>query len=168
MGVAGAGKTTVGRRLAESLGASFVDADAHHAPESIDKMRRGEPLTDADREPWLATLRRVIAEALAHDTPLVLACSALTRAYREALVPSGAESRVWFVYLRVSREVLAARLETRAGHFAGAALLESQLATLEVPNETEHVLVVDGESPAETLVTTLRNYFVGREGSSGS
>ena len=86
MGVAGSGKTTVGSALAAARGWRFVDADDVHAPASVAKMARGEALTDADRAPWLARLRAIIVDALAQKTPLVLACSALKAAYREALV----------------------------------------------------------------------------------
>lgn len=131
MGVAGAGKSTVGRMLAHRLGWSFADADAYHSPAAWRKMEAGEPLTDADREPWLARLRAVIADHRATATPLVLACSALRAGYRRALVPDSTDVR--FVYLRVAPEVSAARLAARRGHGVGPALNQSQFATLEEP-----------------------------------
>jgi gluconokinase len=93
MGVAGAGKTTVGQALAESLGWAFHDADAFHPAANVEKMRRGVPLDDADRAPWLAALHDLIAGLVASGTPAVLACSALREAYRESLLPSGAGRR---------------------------------------------------------------------------
>src|SRR5689334_16405247 len=116
MGPAGAGKTTVGERLAASLGWPFADADAFHPAANVEKMRRGEGLTDADRAPWLAALRDHIAATLAAGGHLVLACSALRRAYRDALLPADAPAEaVRFAYLHVSRETLARRLARRRG-----------------------------------------------------
>jgi gluconokinase len=161
MGPAGAGKTTVGLALAEALGWRFRDADDFHAPESVARMRRGEALTDAHRTPWLDALRaRVgddVAEAARGGAGAVLACSALRRAYRDALVPAAAPAgAVRFVYLRVSAAALAARLSSRVDHFAPAALLESQLATLEEPGTEEGALVVDGERPVAEVVAAVR------------
>src|SRR6266849_10029072 len=85
MGVSGAGKTTVGKLLASELGWDFVDADDYHPPANVEKMRNGIPLTDADRAPWLETLRALIASWIAAGKNAVLACSALKRAYRESL-----------------------------------------------------------------------------------
>lgn len=147
MGVAGAGKSTVGRLLAHELRWSFADADAYHSPDAWAKMGRGEPLTDADRAPWLARLRGVIAEHRAAHTPLVVACSALRAAYRTALVPPDApRGAVAFVYLRVPPQTTHARLASRRGHPVGPALDASQWATLEEPADA---LWVDGtQSPA--------------------
>ncbi|MEM1417737.1 MAG: gluconokinase, GntK/IdnK-type [Myxococcota bacterium] len=137
MGPSASGKTVVGQALAERLGLPFEDADAHHAPESVAKMGRGEPLGEDDRAPWLATL----AELLRGSEGLVLACSALGRAHRDALRVGD----VRFVYLETPEEVLAARLRARDGHFAGIELLPSQLDTLAPPGPDEpDVLTVDG------------------------
>jgi gluconokinase len=158
MGVAGAGKTTVGERLAESLGWQFADADAFHTPANVERMRRGEALTDADRWPWLAALRARIEEAIARREPLVLACSALRRAYRDALLPNNAPpGAVRVVYLDVGREELARRLATRAGHFVSVTLLDSQLATLEPPEPDEGVISVDGERSPDDVVAAIRD-----------
>src|SRR5688572_6177196 len=129
MGPAGAGKSTVGARLANSLSWSFADADAFHSATNLARFARGEGLTDEDRAPWLARLAAEIETALSRGTPMVLACSALRRAYRQALLPTtAAEGAVQFVYLRVQPAMLAERLSARKGHVAGPALLPSQLA----------------------------------------
>jgi gluconokinase len=157
IGPAGAGKTTVGRALAAALGWDFYDADAFHAAESIARMRRGVPLTDADREPWLAELRALLARAVERGRRLVLACSALRAAHRRALVPDDAPvGTIRFVYLDVPEPLLRRRLTTRAHHFAEPSLLESQIATLEPPDDDE-ALRVDGRRPVAELVTTIRD-----------
>lgn len=156
MGPAGAGKSTVGHALASELGWRFVDADAFHSAANRTRLARGEALSDADREPWLTVLSREIADALAREQPMVLACSALRRAYREKLLPDGARKRVCFVYLRVGERELAQRLRARAGHFAPVELLSSQLATLEEPAPTERVVTLDGEQPVQSLVRQIR------------
>jgi gluconokinase len=151
MGVAGAGKTTVGERLAAGLGWRFLDADAFHAPESVAKMAAGTPLTDEDRAPWLERLRALILEALEAGAPLVLACSALRRTYRERLVVDPA--RVKLVYLHGSPELIARRLAKRRGHFMPPDLLASQYLTLEVP---EDALAVDVEGAPDAVVEAIR------------
>jgi len=157
MGPAGAGKTTLGERLAASLGWPFADADAYHPAANVAKMRRGEGLTDADRWPWLAALRELISTTLARGGRLVLACSALRRAYRDALVPPDAPpGAVRVVYLHVGRDELARRLATRVGHYAPPALLDSQLATLEEPAPEEGVAWLDAERPADAVVAAAR------------
>ena len=155
MGAAGAGKTAVGRRLSKELQWPFLDGDAEHSAESIAKMARGTPLTDEDRRPWLHALRRSIAGWIEGRMDAVLACSLLTPAYRFAVL-SGYEPHVKLVYLKASRQLLEARLILRTGHFAGVALLDSQLALLEEPAEA---LSVDASQPPEQLVRTIRLTF---------
>lgn len=152
MGVAGAGKSTVGPLVAQRLGVPFVDADDLHSDTAREQMQRGAPLTDAQRAPWLA---RVHDELVTHgDTGVVLACSALTPAYRDAL--RGDLADVVFVDLVVHPDELTRRLRSRAGHFAGPDLLPSQLRTLTVD---DRVLTVDGEQPpaavADAVVAAL-------------
>jgi gluconokinase len=150
MGVAGAGKTTVGRALARSLGWDFHDADDFHPAGNVAKMRGGSALTDADRAPWLAALRELLARHLAAGTPVVLACSALRQRYRAALVPAGvAERDVLFVQLDVSPALARRRLEAREGHYMGAALLASQFETLEA---APAALRLDASRPVGELV----------------
>ena len=165
MGVAGAGKTTVGRALAASLRWRFHDADDFHSAESVARMRAGLPLDDTLRAPWLAELRTLIATTLASGESAVLACSALRHAYRDALVPpAAAVGAVRFVHLRVHADVLAARLGARTGHFAPPALLNSQLATLEAPSAAEQALELDGERPVAELVVEIERHLARRTG----
>jgi gluconokinase len=159
MGPAGAGKTTVGLALAGALGWAFHDADDFHDAGARARMQAGVPLTDADRAPWLARLAALVAGVLAGGGSAVLACSALRRGYRAALVPPDAPpGRVRLVHLDVPRAVLAARLTARAGHFAGPALLDSQLAALEPPGDDEPLpaLTVDATRPVPEIVAAVR------------
>lgn len=154
MGVSGSGKSTIGADLAARLGQPFVDGDHLHPQANRDKMAQGIPLDDTDRQPWLAA---IVAEMDRHRRDggsLVLACSALKRRYRDFL--RDGHDDVKFVYLRGSREVLAERLGHRAGHFFDPALLDSQLATLEEPNEAEAMRVDIGKPPAELVECIIR------------
>ena len=132
MGVTGSGKTTIGLALAESLQWQFVDADDFHSAANVAKMRAAIPLDDADRAPWLASLRDAIVAWLEARTNVVLACSALKQAYREQLLV-GPDVRL--VYLRGSRELISQRLSQRHGHYMDPRLLASQFATLEEPRD---------------------------------
>lgn len=152
-GVSGAGKTTVGKTLSRELGWEFIEGDDFHPAANIDKMQRGVPLTDEDRQPWLQKLRAVITEALDKAENAVLACSALKKKYRDQL---RVNDQVKFIFLRGSREQVALRLRNRRGHFFNPDLLASQFADLEEPTATENVMIVDlGQSPAEIVETIL-------------
>ncbi len=151
MGVSGSGKSAHGRALAETLGWDFADADDYHSAENIALMRAGTPLTDAERAPWLATLRAEIERRLREERPLVLACSALRQAYRDALWAERARMRL--VFLDGPRELLAERLAGRAGHFMPAALLDSQLSTLEKPADAVRIDIAD---TTETQIAKAR------------
>lgn len=140
MGVAGSGKTTVGRELARCLPAPFLDADDFHPPENRRKISEGIPLTDEDRLPWL----RAIIAALT-DLPVgpaVLACSALRQSYRDLFRQAFPDMTT--VWLTGPSHIIAERLQNRRDHFAGPALLSSQLATLEAPSDA---LIVDISLP---------------------
>jgi gluconokinase len=130
MGPSGCGKTTIGKLLAKARDLEFIDADDHHSDRSVEKMRRGEGLTDADRWPWLNKLSEILRERSSNGGA-VLACSALKDEYRRLLADGNPS--VVFVYLEVPRSDLRRRLQSREGHYAGDALLESQLQTLEPP-----------------------------------
>lgn len=151
-GVSGSGKTTLARAVAEATGAVFLDADDLHSAQAKAAMAAGVPLTDADRWPWLARVRDAIADSAARGESLVVACSALRRAYRAVLAEAPG---VTFVLLDLPAEVLGARLRARTEHFMPAGLLDSQLATLEPPGPGEQVLVVDGTAPVDVLVRTV-------------
>lgn len=150
MGVVGAGKTTVGKLLASQLGWEFADADDFHPQSNVEKIRHGIALTDEDREPWLDHLREAIARWIAEGKSVVLACSALKRAYRAKLLLG---PQVRFVYLRGSAALIADRLHSRHGHFAGEAILASQLADLEEP---ETAITVEISDTPEQIVTEIK------------
>jgi gluconokinase len=148
MGVTGSGKTTVGRIVAARLGAAFIDADDLHGAAAIAAMHAGRPLDDAERAPWLRRVRAAVADA--GDGPVVLACSALKRSYRDVL-RSGVPGLV-FVDLDVDRDEIARRLASRTGHFAGPELLPSQLATLELGDD---VVQVSGTGDADEVAARV-------------
>ncbi|WP_183385132.1 gluconokinase [Halomonas stenophila] len=136
MGVSGSGKSHIGRQVAAAIDATFIDGDDHHSAANITKMARGEPLTDDDRTAWLQTLADLYRRYRAEGQSLVIGCSALKRRYRDRLRQGAPDLKI--LYLHGSRELLLTRLDTRDDHFfAGAHMLDSQLATLEVPDETE-------------------------------
>jgi gluconokinase len=150
MGVSGSGKSTVGRELADRLGVPFAEGDDFHPPANVAKMASGQPLTDADRWPWLRALAAWVAEH--SDSGGVVTCSALKRSYRDLL--RSAADNVWFLHLAGDREVIAARLAVRGGHFMPPALLDSQFATLEPLDADEPGLVIDVSTPPEEVVAT--------------
>jgi gluconokinase len=150
MGVSGAGKTTVGATLAEALGWRFLDADDLHPAPNLAKMASGIPLTDEDRWPWLWMLSGIIGAALKQGDALVIACSALKEAYRKVLEVDPKQVR--WVFLDAPRELLARRLAERKGHFLPASMLDSQLATLEVPTSA---LRVDVSPPTKEVVARI-------------
>jgi gluconokinase len=153
MGVCGAGKTEIGRRLAAALGWTFRDADDFHPAANVAKMRSGTPLNDADRWPWLDALSRLLQEAAAGDGDVVLACSALARRYRDRLgLPHPV---VRLVHLDDPGGVVRKRIEQRAGHFMPATLLDSQLALLERPAADERPIVVDVAADPDTIVRAI-------------
>lgn len=150
MGVTGAGKTTVGSLLAQQLGWEFMDADNFHPESNLAKMRRGIPLSDNDRRPWLALLRAEVARRDAAHLNLVLACSALKTEYRRILA---AGPSVQFVYLKGDPRQIAQRLSARTGHFADEKILAGQFADLEEPDDAIRVDV--GGTP-EKIVAEIR------------
>lgn len=150
MGVVGSGKTTIGSLLAAELSWQFADADEFHPQANVEKIRHGIPLTDADREPWLERLRTEIAHWIVVDRNVVLACSALKRAYRQELAVS---PQVHFVYLKGSANLIAERLRSRQGHFADEKILASQFGDLEEPEEA---LTVEITGTPQQIVAEIR------------
>jgi carbohydrate kinase (thermoresistant glucokinase family) len=150
MGVSGAGKSTVGRIVAERLGCPFRDADSFHPKANIEKMSRGAPLTDEDRWPWLQAIAAWIAEHRAAGTQCVVTCSALKRVYRD-IVTNKQSADVRLVYLKGDFDLIEARLRARKGHFMPPALLQSQFAALEQPAEDEHALTVSIDATPEEI-----------------
>jgi gluconokinase len=148
MGVAGSGKSAVGAALAARLGAIYIDGDDLHPPQNIEKMSRGEPLTDEDRWPWLVRVGRRLAEP---GDILIVGCSALKRRYRD-LIRQEAHAPVTFVHLSGTKELIAARMATRTGHFMPPSLLDSQFAALEPPGDDEDAITVDID---QTILETV-------------
>jgi gluconokinase len=148
-GVSGAGKTTLGELLAREMRWQFYDADEFHSQANIDKMKRGIALTDGDRRPWLANMRKQIKRSLAAKKNAVLACSALKLTYRQIL---RVNDEVKFVYLRGSHAQVSEQMRHRHGHFMNPDLLQSQFDDLEEPRPTEDVIVIDlGRTPRELV-----------------
>ncbi len=153
MGVSGSGKTTVGRLVAGRLGWPFVEADDYHPPANVAKMRAGRPLDDADRAPWLDALAGVIARARAEGSSLVLACSALKRAYRDRLA-GGRTDDLLLVFLEGDRDLIHRRMESRR-HFMPPDLLDSQFAALELPGADEGALALDVDATPGALADAI-------------
>ena len=154
IGVAGSGKTTVGRILAARLGCEFHDADDLHPPSNRDKMNRGVALTDEDRWPWLHAVRALVQECLAQNRSAVIACSALKQAYRDLLIVDAA--KVKLVHLKGSQALITQRLAQRAGHFFDPHLLQNQFDALEDPADA--IVVEISETPAQVanaIITRL-------------
>jgi len=150
MGVAGSGKTAVGSRGAKRLGWLFLDADDFHPPANVEKMKRGIPLDDNDRAPWLERMHSELRRQIDEGHSVLLACSALKDSYRETLKDHLPEVR--FVFLNVDRSTLLERLQRRQAHFFPKELLDSQLATLEAPHDA---FVVNANGPIEEVVNSI-------------
>jgi len=150
MGTTGAGKTTIGTMLATQLNWQFADADTFHPPANIEKMSHGIPLTDADRAPWLEAMRKAILEWIAAGKNVVLACSALKRAYRDELRPS---PEVKIIYLKGDYALFAERIRHRHGHFAGEQILAGQFADLEEPTDA---VAIDAAQSPEQIAAEIR------------
>ena len=149
MGVSASGKSSIGRTLADRLGATFVDGDDLHPPANVAKMARGEALGDDDRKPWL----REVGSTLAAAPRIVVACSALKRVYRRWILELAPDTR--FVHLDGSRDLLLTRMKAREDHFMPVSLLDSQLSTLEVPAPEEDAIVVSIEPGIAAIVDAI-------------
>jgi len=151
MGVSGAGKTTIGRRLAAILNWCFVEGDDLHPWQNVQKMSQGLPLSDRDREPWLMQIRERIVALQQQGQSAIITCSALKRRYRDILHPQP-DGSIQFVYLKNDATTLRSRLEHRPGHFMKAEMLDSQLATLEEPENAIVVPVSDTKTPEQIAI----------------
>jgi gluconokinase len=153
MGPAGAGKSAIGTALARALQLTFVEGDAFHSPSNVARMAAGIPLTDDDRRDWLLQLAEQLRDARQRGEGLVMSCSALRRRYRDVL--RAGDPEVQFVYLHGDAPLLHERLQSRTGHYMPSSLLESQLATLEVPDDDEHAWTVDIRQSRDVIVASL-------------
>ena len=163
MGVSGAGKSTVGNALARRLGWAFVDGDSLHPPSNMAKMHVGQALDDRDRKPWLAATAAQIDAWLQRGKPGVIACSALKRRYRNAII--GDRTAVRLIYLEGSQTLIAHRLTQRRGHFMPATLLDSQFAALEPPAPEENAIVASIDNPVEAIVEHIVTVLSSRQAS---
>lgn len=153
MGVSGSGKSTIAAALAARLSWSFEDGDRFHPASNVAKMSAGHPLTDDDRWPWLQAIADEIDRVCQSDGHVVIACSALKRAYRDVLVHGRDDVRI--VYLDGSQALIAVRLASRKGHFMPVGLLDSQFKTLEPPQADERPLNVSIDAPVETIIDNI-------------
>ena len=154
MGVSGAGKTTVGQRVAAELELTFLEGDQFHPQDNIAKMSSGVPLTDEDRKPWIDALAKAVNERRP-KRDAVIACSALSRLVRERL-RDAAQEPLHFLLLTADRSVIAKRLKVRPRHFMKAGMLESQLAALETPSDA---VTVDGDRPLPEVCAEVANHI---------
>jgi len=152
-GVSGAGKTTLGRLLAKNLGWKFHEADDFHSLENMDKMEKGVPLTDEERQPWLQSLRQLIERRLVAKENAVVTCSALKKSYRRYLRVS---EEIKFVYLRGTYELVAKQLRHRRGHFMKPDLLQNQFDTLEEPAAGDGTIVIQLGRPPQELAEEIK------------
>ncbi len=161
MGVAGSGKTTIGKALAERTGLIFADADDYHSAASKQKMASGQPLTDEDRAPWLIKLNKLLLRWDQDARGGILACSALEEKYRRVLEEGIPPSRIHFILLEGSPELIAKRLATRKHEFMNASLLASQLAILEPPTEA-NALRIENDRPPDEVVEEILSRIVSK------
>jgi gluconokinase len=154
MGVAGAGKTTVGLRLAEALHGQFIDDDDLHTEEARAKMKQGQPLTDEDRWPWLDRIGESLSDGVSRGVTTIVASSALRRVYRDRLRQrDGGGLR--FVYLKADRDLMRARVTGRRGHYMPASLVDSQFATLEPPDGESDVIIMPADADLDAAIPKL-------------
>ena len=153
MGVSSSGKSTIGRRLAKLLDWPFRDADSFHPPANIEKMRRGIPLDDDDRWPWLAAIAQWIDQQLDKGQSGLVSCSALKRSYRRRLMRDRTDVRL--VYLAGSFELIRQRMQRRRQHFMPVSLLKNQFDVLEEPEADENALIVPVSLPAPRVVEII-------------
>jgi gluconokinase len=153
MGVSGAGKSTIGDKLAERLRWKYEDGDRFHPASNVAKMSAGQPLTDEDRWPWLRAIADEIERICKAGEHVVIASSALKRPYRDILVHGRPDVRI--IYLKGPQELIASRLALRKNHFMPPGLLESQFRTLEPPDASENPVTVSIDGSVETVVDDI-------------
>jgi gluconokinase len=153
MGVSGSGKSTIGEKLAQRLGWNYEDGDKFHPASNVAKMSAGQPLTDEDRWPWLQAIANEIDRVCDAGQHIVIACSALKRAYRDVLMHGRGDVRI--IYLKGTEELIANRLALRKGHFMPPGLLSSQFKTLEPPDASENPVTASIDAPVETIVDDI-------------
>ena len=152
MGVSGCGKSTLGTQLAQASKRKFYEGDDYHSPQSMEKMKAGQPLTDQDRIPWLKQLAQVLIDS---DDPAILSCSALKYTYRQIL--RSCTKPLFFIHLELDRDSAYERLNQRTDHFFEASLLEDQFVQLEPLKPTERGITLRAElSPNELIHKVLR------------
>ena len=152
MGVCGSGKSTIAKHLADAMNAHYLDADDYHPPANVAKMSRGDALNDEDRWPWLKDFAQAMAKQSAY---CVGACSALKKTYRHSLT-IGANEAVLFVHLDGDKALLMERMSARTEHFMPTTLLDSQLATLEIPDADEFALSVDISGTPQQIIALIQ------------
>jgi len=163
MGVSGSGKSTIGEKLAERLGWSYEDGDKFHPASNVAKMSAGQPLTDEDRWPWLRAIADEIESVCEAGEHVVIASSALKRAYRDILVHGRPDVRI--IFLDGPQKLITSRLALRKNHFMPPGLLESQFRTLEPPDASENPVAVSIDGSVETIVNDiLRQLGLGAAG----
>lgn len=159
MGVTSCGKTSMGEGLAKELDCPFIEGDKLHPAANIAKMSAGTPLNDADRWPWLEAIGKAMKAECEAGRGVVAACSALKKSYRQKLAEAAGRP-ITFIFLHGSRELLAARMAERKGHFMPTSLLDSQLATIEVPGPDEDAVHLDVVLPVSELVNRAKAYLM--------
>jgi len=152
MGVSGCGKSSVGEELSRLLGVEFLDGDGYHPPANKEKMRQGIPLQDEDRWPWLDILAKALRESAIRNTRVIGACSALRRAYRDYLTTK-AEEPVTFIHLSGSKELILSRISVREHEYMPTSLLDSQFATLELPQDDENAFTLNIDQSIDELAS---------------
>jgi gluconokinase len=158
MGVTSCGKTSVGEGLAKELECKFIEGDKLHPAANIAKMSAGTSLNDEDRWPWLETIGKAMKAECDAGHGVVASCSSLKKAYRQKLSQAAGQP-ITFIFLHGSRELLAARMAERKGHFMPMSLLDSQLATIEIPGPEENALHLDVVLPVDELVKRAKTHL---------
>lgn len=157
MGVAGSGKTTISQHLAQTLNATFIEADEYHSPANIEKMSKGLPLNDHDRLPWLQSLNTAIKDNESKHQSTIIACSALKQQYRD-IITNYLTFPAYFVYLKISPECALQRLSKRTGHYMKPSMATSQFQALEEPTKTQAYTINAEQNLQDIIAQILENF----------